>query len=68
MRDENFFVLLSYAKKRPRYIHDGQQMGIWHGKIIFFSLYFLSISKGFQLSKAFHPHIWTWELGRVLGD
>jgi hypothetical protein len=32
MRDENFFVLLSYAKKRPRYIYDGQQMGIWHGK------------------------------------
>jgi hypothetical protein len=66
-------------KKRPRYIYDGQQMGIWHEKLIFFpSIYlsiskgfssiYLRISKGFQLSKGFHPHISTWELGRVLGD
>jgi len=34
----------------------------------FFPSIYLSISKGFQLSKGFHPHIWTWELGRVLGD
>jgi hypothetical protein len=37
-------------------------------KNIFFPSIYLSISKGFQLSKGFHPHIWTWELGRVLGD
>jgi len=45
MRDENFFVLLSYAKKRPRYIYDGQQMGIWHGKIKKISLYLFEYFK-----------------------
>jgi len=44
MRDENFFVLLSYAKKRPKYIYDGQQMGIWHEKY-FFSLYLFEYFK-----------------------